>query len=49
LAAEGFLDIAKGADINAKTDDGWTALHSASSPKVSPKIAELLIEKGAAH
>ena len=38
--------IADGADVNAKSDGGWTPLHQAAS-KGHKEVAELLIEKGA--
>ena len=40
------LLIAKGADVNAKSDDGWTSLHDAASIGHN-EIVELLIAKGA--
>ena len=40
------LLIAKGADVNAKSDDGWTSLHDATSIGHN-EIVELLITKGA--
>jgi ankyrin repeat protein len=40
------LLIAKGADVNAKAEDGWNALHSAASFDYK-EIAELLITNGA--
>ena len=39
------LLIAKGADVNAKDDNGWTPLHHAV-PDGHKEIAELLITKG---
>lgn len=42
-AVESF--IAKGADVNAKRNDGWTALHIASSFGYK-EIVELLLAKG---
>jgi ankyrin repeat protein len=38
--------IERGADVGAKTDDGWTPLHLASSMK-ELEIAKLLLERGA--
>ena len=38
--------IADGADVNAKTEDGWTPLHFATSVGYE-EITELLIAKGA--
>ena len=38
--------IAKGADVNAEDEDGWTPLHGAAG-KGHKEIAELLIDKGA--
>ena len=40
------LLIAKGADVNAKNDGGYTPLHQAAI-NGHKEIAELLIEKGA--
>ena len=40
------LLIAKGANVNTKTDEGSTPLHSATANE-HENIAELLIEKGA--
>jgi len=39
------LLIARGADVNAKSEDGWTPLHSAAGGQ--KEIAEFLIENGA--
>ena len=41
------LLIAKGADVNAKRDDGETPLHQAAFLMVAKEIIELLINKGA--
>ena len=38
--------IEKGADVNSKTDEGWTSLHYATGGNYR-EIAELLIAKGA--
>jgi len=38
--------IANGADVNAKTEDGWTPLHDAAS-EGRKEVTELLIAKGA--
>ena len=40
------LLITKGADVSAKSDDGWTPLHQAAY-EGHKEIAELLIDKGA--
>jgi hypothetical protein len=40
------LLIAKGADVNAKTDDGWTSLHFAAV-NGHKEVAELLISSDA--
>ena len=54
VAAKGDIEavkqhLAAGADVNAKTESGWTPLHQAASSghKVAQQIAELLITKGA--
>ena len=51
FVAEGNLEgaklvLARGADVNARTDEGWTALHVAAM-EGSLEIAKFLVEKGA--
>ena len=36
-----------GADVNAKNEDGWTALMSAAHNNKNPDIIKLLLDKGA--
>ena len=45
-AAEARRLIASGADVNAKVNDGWTALMSAALNKADD-LAKLMIESGA--
>ncbi len=45
-AVTGLL-LSKGADVNSKTNNGWTALHWAGSMKDKPIVARLLLSNGA--